>query len=151
MTGPLLSSHLTSLWKHAGPAAAAAAAWVLVRKCAQPNQNFALPQADPGSPRRPAGDSLTPGFPPTRVRSEPEFRVPHEAGGRSQDGRVQEAVEGQETDRGGVHPAVAAAAAAGPPHQREYSSVHHFTLKSIQTCGAFQNKSVRLHIVAFLK
>ncbi|PWA14635.1 hypothetical protein CCH79_00014313 [Gambusia affinis] len=53
---------LRGLLSPGGPAASAAAtAWVLVRKCAQPNQNFALPQVDPGSTRRPAGDSLTPG------------------------------------------------------------------------------------------
>lgn len=54
-------------------------------------------------------------------RSEPEPRVIHEARGRSQDGSVQEAVEGEETDPGGADPAVPASSAAHPPHQREYS------------------------------
>lgn len=53
-------------------------------------------------------------------RSEPEPRVTHEARGRSQDGSVQEAVEGEEADRRGVHPTVPASPAAHPPHQREY-------------------------------
>lgn len=54
-------------------------------------------------------------------RSDPEPRVIHEAGGRSQDGSVQEAVEGEETDPGGADPAVPASSAAHPPHEREYS------------------------------
>lgn len=53
-------------------------------------------------------------------RCDPEPQVTHEAGGRSQDGSVQEAVEGEEADRRGVHPAVPASLAAHPPHQREY-------------------------------
>lgn len=49
-------------------------------------------------------------------------RVTHEARGCSQDGSVQEAVEGEEADPRGVHPAVPAPPAAHPPHQREYES-----------------------------
>lgn len=52
--------------------------------------------------------------------SDPEHRVTHEARGRSQDGSLQEAVEGEEADRCGVHPAVPASFATHPPHQREY-------------------------------
>lgn len=58
-------------------------------------------------------------FVPTCELSEPEPRLIHEARGRSQDGCVQEAVEGEEADRGGLHPAVSAASAAHPPHKRE--------------------------------
>lgn len=47
-------------------------------------------------------------------------RVTHEAGGRGQDGPVQEAVEGPEAAGGGPHSAVTAAPAASPSHQREY-------------------------------
>lgn len=54
------------------------------------------------------------------ARSDPKLRVTHEARGRSQDGSVQEAVEGEEADPRGVHPAVPAPPAAHPPHQREY-------------------------------
>lgn len=61
-------------------------------------------------------------FLPTCDLSDPEPRVIHEARGRSQDGSVQEAVEGEETDPGGVHPAVAASSAAHPPHKREYAN-----------------------------
>lgn len=52
-------------------------------------------------------------------RSDPEPRVIHEARGRSQDGSVQEAVEGEEADPGGADPAVPASSAAHPPHKRE--------------------------------
>lgn len=55
-------------------------------------------------------------------RTDPKLRVTHEARGRSQDGSVQEAVEGEEADPRGVHPAVPASPAAHPPHQREYES-----------------------------
>ncbi|KAA8579951.1 hypothetical protein FQN60_005486, partial [Etheostoma spectabile] len=53
-------------------------------------------------------------------RSDPEPRVLHEARGRSQDGCVQEAVEGAEADRRGVHPALPASPTAHPPHQPIY-------------------------------
>lgn len=61
-------------------------------------------------------------FLPTCDLSDPEPRVIHEARGRSQDGSVQEAVEGEETDLGGVHPTVSASSAAHPPHKREYAN-----------------------------
>ncbi|MEQ2165072.1 hypothetical protein GOODEAATRI_013327, partial [Goodea atripinnis] len=76
-------------------------------------------QLDRSSTRQPAGASHA-RFPLTCVRSDPEFRVTHEAGGRSQDGCLQEAVESEETDCSGVHPAFPAAPAAHTPHQREY-------------------------------
>ncbi|KAF0029477.1 hypothetical protein F2P81_018582 [Scophthalmus maximus] len=44
-------------------------------------------------------------------------RVTHEAGGRSQDGSVQEAVDREEADRRGVHPAVSTPLTTHPPHQ----------------------------------
>lgn len=59
-------------------------------------------------------------------RSDPEHRVTHEARGRSQDGSVQETVEGEEADRCGVHPTVPASLATHPPHQREYKQNEMF-------------------------
>lgn len=68
------------------------------------------------------GSGLSHLFLPTCDLSDPVPRVIHEARGRSQDGSVQEAVEGEETDPGGVLPTVSASSAAHPPHKREYAN-----------------------------
>lgn len=64
-------------------------------------------------------------------RFHPEPRVTHEAGGRSQDGSVQEAVESEEADPCGVHSAVPASLTAHPPYQCEYER------ESVKKCEVF--------------
>lgn len=56
-------------------------------------------------------------------RFDPELQVTHEAGSRSKDGSVQEAVEGEEADPRGVYPAVPASVTAHPSYQCEYERV----------------------------
>lgn len=68
-----------------------------------------------------AASGLSRLFLPAWDASDPEPRVIHEARGRSQDGCVQEAVEGEETGPGGLHPPVSSSSAAHPPHKREYA------------------------------
>ena len=101
-----------------------------VRKSAQPRENCArsqdtaslllLPTAGGGLRLSPPPPGLSHPVLLSCCRSDPDPRVTHEARGRSQDGSVQEAVEGEEADRCGVHPAVPASPTAHPPHQREY-------------------------------